>query len=60
MSAAYAVGLPLPLLMRLSNHTSQEVVLRHYVDTQCRRTPSARLFFERFLTSGASPTQAAP
>lgn len=44
MSAAYATGLPLELVMRLSNHTDEQVVRRHYFDPQTVPTPHSELF----------------
>lgn len=48
MSAAYATGLPLELVMRLSNHTDEQVVRRHYLDPQTVATTHSALFFSRF------------
>ena len=45
VSSAYAVGLPLDLIMRLSNHSDQKVVLKHYLDPKQghRRKPGSSL-----------------
>jgi hypothetical protein len=49
ITAAYAAGVPLERIMRVSNHVSTTVVLRHYLDPLVALTPAARVFFDRFL-----------
>jgi hypothetical protein len=49
ISAAYAVGVPMERIMRVSNHASTAVVLRHYLDPLMPPTPAARIFFNRFV-----------
>jgi hypothetical protein len=49
ITAAYAVGVPLERIMRLSNHASAAVVMRHYLDPLVPPTPAARVFFQRFV-----------
>jgi hypothetical protein len=49
ITAAYAVGVPLERIMRVSNHASTAVVLRHYLDPLVPPTPAARVFFDRFV-----------
>lgn len=48
ISAAYAAGVPMPVIMRLSNHFDEQVVRRHYLDPQTVATPDSDLFFARF------------
>jgi hypothetical protein len=61
ITAAYAVGVPLERIMRLSNHASLAVVMRHYLDPLVPPTPAARVFFQRFVPSSRSlPLPAAP
>ncbi|PXF46029.1 hypothetical protein BWQ96_04204 [Gracilariopsis chorda] len=56
ISEAYAAGVPLPVIMRLSNHHSEAVVHKHYLDALMPSTPAARLFFARFTRSARSAT----
>jgi hypothetical protein len=49
ITAAYAVGVPMERIMRVSNHASAVVVLRHYLDPLVPQTPAARVFFDRFV-----------
>lgn len=55
ISAAYAVGLPLPHIMCLSNHTSTSVVHHHYLDAIVYPCSSERLLFGRFASLPQSP-----
>jgi hypothetical protein len=54
ITAAYAVGVPLERIMRVSNHASTTVVLRHYLDPLVPPTPAARVFFHRFVPAARS------
>lgn len=56
ISAAYAAGVPLLVIMRLSSHHSEAVVHKHYLDALMPSTPAARLFFARFTCSAGSAT----
>lgn len=49
ISSAFATGVPLELIMRISNHQDATVVRRHYLDPQTECSDEARLFFARFL-----------
>lgn len=49
ISAAFATGVPLELIMRISNHQDATVVRRHYLDPQTEGSDAARLFFERII-----------
>jgi hypothetical protein len=61
ITAAYAVGVPLERIMRLSNHASAAVAMRHYLDPLVPPTPAARVFFQRFVPSWRSlPLPAVP
>jgi hypothetical protein len=61
ITAAYAVGVPLERIMRLSNHASVAVVMRQYLDPLVTPTPAARVFFQRFVPFSRSlPLPAAP
>jgi hypothetical protein len=61
ITAAYAAGVPLERIMRVSNHVSTAVVLRHYLDPLVAPTPAARVFFDRFLPAArVLPVPAAP
>jgi hypothetical protein len=44
ITAAYAAGVPLERIMRVSNHVSTAVVLRHYLDPLVVPTPAATSF----------------
>lgn len=59
ISAAYSAGVRLEVIMRLSNHTSAEVVHKHYLDALLPVSASARLFFGRFAPPAAIPCQPA-
>ena len=48
ISAAYAAGLPLELTMRLSNHSDNKFVFRHYLDPQTPASDEGRLFLGGF------------
>ena len=50
MSAAYAVGVPIPVIMRLSHQSDAKVVQKHYLDALTRPCAAARLFFSRFTS----------
>jgi hypothetical protein len=54
ITAAYAVGVPMERIMRVSNHASTAVVLRHYLDPLVPPTPAARVFFNRFVPASRS------
>jgi hypothetical protein len=54
ITAAYAVGVPMERIMRVSNHASTAVVLRHYLDALVPPTPAARVFFDRFVPAARS------
>jgi hypothetical protein len=59
ITAAYAVGVPLERIMRLSNHASLAVVMRHYLDdvlTCWSHRPHP--FMYRLLLSSRRETQA--
>jgi hypothetical protein len=63
ITAAYSVGVPMERIMRLSNHSSVAVVIRHYLDPLVPPSPAARVFFSRFVPSHPSrslPLPAAP
>mgnify|MGYP003476553559 FL=1 len=61
IKAAYAAGVPLERIMRVSNHVSTAVVLRHYLDPLVAPTPAARVFIDRFLPAArVLPVPAAP
>lgn len=59
ISAAYASGVDLPVIMRLSNHTSADVVHKHYLDALVPPSAAARVFFSRFTAAGQPPWPAA-
>jgi hypothetical protein len=61
ITAAYAVGVPLERIMRLSNHATAADVMRHYLGPLVPPTPAARVFFQRFVPSLCSlPLPAVP
>jgi hypothetical protein len=61
IKAAYTVGVPLERIMRVSNHASAAVVLRHYLEPLLPLTPAARVFFDRFIpASRALPMPDSP
>jgi hypothetical protein len=49
ITAACAAGVPLERIMRVSNHSTAAVVLRHYLDPLVPLTRAARIFFDRFV-----------
>jgi hypothetical protein len=51
VTAAYAAGVPLERIMRVSNHVSRTVVLRHYRDLLVSSTPAARVSFDQSLSA---------
>lgn len=53
MSAANAIGVPLPSIMRLSHHTCTQTVHRHYLDALLPACSAGRIFFQRFLPTTA-------
>lgn len=48
ISAAYAAGLPLELIMRLTNHSDKKVVRRRYPDPKTPASDEGRLFLGGF------------
>jgi hypothetical protein len=60
ITAAYAVGVPMERIMRVSNHASTAVVLRHYLDPLVPPTPAARVFFNRFVPAARSLSMPVP
>jgi integrase len=54
ISAAYAEGVGLPAIMRLSNHASATTVHRYYLDALLPASEAGRTFFRRFLSAGAA------
>lgn len=60
ISVAYAVGVPFERIMRLSNHVSTSVVLRHYLDPLLLETAAARVFFSQFLPRRMLPGPVLP
>jgi hypothetical protein len=61
ITAAYAVGVPMERIMRVSNHASTAVVLRHYLDPLVPPTPAARVFFHRLVPAPRGlPVPASP
>jgi hypothetical protein len=49
ITSAYTFGVQLERIMRLSNHGTAAVAMRHYVDPLAPPTPAARVFFQRFV-----------
>jgi integrase len=54
ISAAHAIGVPLPRIMALSGHSSSQVLIRHYLDASIAPCSSARELFGRFLAPASS------
>lgn len=47
LTAAYAVGLRIEVIRRLSAHESEKILFRHYVDVLQPPSAEAHLFFDR-------------
>jgi len=50
-TAAYSIGVPLPMVAEMLGHSSMEVTMRSYVKSRFRATPEAREVMGRFLPS---------
>jgi hypothetical protein len=48
-TVAYSVGFSMERIMRVRNHSSAAVVLRHYYDLLVPLTPAARVFLNRLV-----------
>lgn len=59
ISAAFSVRVPLPAIMRLSNHHDEKVVHCNYLDALTPPCPESRVFFARFCGVAAPDVAAA-